>query len=107
MVFGCKSGPGVPAGDDRYPFCSGARLDRTALKAARDAAYAAGGNLATATIMDGVSDLARDDALEAAEANLRDALSRVQALRQPEPPKVAPPERVDMIGMARMFGARL
>jgi hypothetical protein len=92
---------------DRYPFCSGARLDRARLEAARDAAYGAGANLATATVFDGVSDLGRDDALEAAEANLRDALFHLQALRQPEPPKVAPPERVDMIGMARVFGARL
>lgn len=102
---------------DRYPFCSGDRLDRAALEAAREATYSAAASLTTATVFDGVSDQARDDALEAAELNLRDALFHVQALRQPEPPKVAPSMFAtaceiatagapDLIGMARSFGGR-
>lgn len=118
MVFACKSGPGVRPEDDRYPFCSGDRLDRERLNSATTAAYDAGAKLTTALCFDGVSDRARDDALEAAELNLRDALFHVQALRQPEPPKVAPSMFAtacdiatagapDLIGMARVFGARL
>lgn len=80
-----------------YPFRSGSPVDRVKLQVAVDAAYDAAKNLAQALVMDGVSDWRRDEHLDAAAILLDEATGALDGTRRPEPPKVSPFSRAEMV----------
>lgn len=68
---------------DTYRFRSGSPVARTPLGQATDAAYEAGKHLTMATALNGASDWRRDEAIDAARAQLMLALQLIDDATNP------------------------
>ncbi len=89
---------------DLYPFPSGARVDRAAVRKAREAAYSAAACLSIAEAFEGHSDQRRDDAMVDALTNLRTAILALDAATKPAALTPEQVRRADLVSTIFAIG---